>query len=323
MSGNFQHEPGTAKMAREQSFEERVAAVRRFGRFYTRQIGALREGLHESPFSLAEARVLYELAHRERPTAAELVKELGLDPGYLSRILRGFERKGLIEKVRSAADGRQSLLHLTEAGREAFAPLNARSREEIGAMLGTLAAPEQRRLVEAMHSIEQLLGAEPERKAPYLLRPHQPGDMGWVIQRHGILYNREYGWNDEFEALVAEIAAKFIRNFDPRYEHCWIAEKDGENVGSVFLVRKSRAVAQLRLLIVDPKGRGLGIGARLVDECIRFARQKGYRKMMLWTNSVLHAARHIYEAAGFQLVEEETHHSFGVDLVGQNWELKL
>lgn len=307
----------------EAEFDQSVEAVRRFNRFYTKQIGVLQDGLLSSPFSLTEARVLYELAHRDKPTASEFGKELGLDAGYLSRILRGFEKRGLVEKGPSETDGRQSLLWLTEQGREAFAPLDARSRDEIGAMLDNLSAAQQGRLTEAMRTIEALLGARPDSKAPYLLRPHQPGDMGWVVSRHGVLYAREYGWDERFEALVAEIAAAFIRTFDPKRERCWIAEKDGENVGSVFLVAQSETVAKLRLLLVEPEARGLGIGARLVDECVRFARQAGYRKITLWTNDVLHAARHIYQRAGFQLVHEEPHHSFGHDLNGQTWELTL
>jgi DNA-binding MarR family transcriptional regulator/GNAT superfamily N-acetyltransferase len=303
--------------------DQRIAAVRRFNRFYTRQIGLLGAGYLHSPFSLTQVRVLYELAHRERPTAAELSGDLGLDPGYLSRVLHGFRKAGLIESERSKTDGRQRHLSLTEDGQAAFAPLNATSHDEIGAMLGDLAAIEQERLVGAMHTIEGLLGAHPEHKGPYLLRPHQPGDMGWIVHRHGVLYAREYGWDEEFEALVASIVAKFIRTFDPKREHCWIAEKDGEIVGSVFVVQRSKTVAQLRLLLVEPKARGLGIGSRLVEECIRFARERGYRKLMLWTNDVLDAARDIYERAGFRLVKEEAHHSFGHDLVGQNWELKL
>jgi DNA-binding MarR family transcriptional regulator/GNAT superfamily N-acetyltransferase len=305
------------------NFDQRVVAVRRFNRFYTQQIGVLHEGLLQSPFSLTEVRVLYELAHRAQPTAAELSKELGLDAGYLSRILRDFHKRRLVAKQRSDADGRQNLLRLTEAGEKAFARLNARSRDEIGAMVDKLAAAEQLRLIEAMETIERLLGAQPERKTPYLLRPHQPGDMGWVVHRHGVLYAQEYGWDEQFEALVADIVAKFIQRYDPKRERCWIAEKDGEIVGSVFLVKKSKTVAQLRLLLVEPKVRGLGIGSRLVDECVRFARQAGYRKLMLWTNDALHAARRIYERGGFHLVHEEPHHSFGHDLVGQTWELAL
>ncbi|HHV58456.1 MAG TPA: GNAT family N-acetyltransferase, partial [Firmicutes bacterium] len=273
---------------------QRVEAVRRFNRFYTRQIGVLHEKLLRSPFSLSEARVVWELAHREKTTATQLSLELGLDAGYLSRILSGFEKRGLIAKQSSETDGRQSLLSLTDEGQQAFAMLNARSHNEIAAMLEKLSPTDQGRLVEAMQTIEELLGAQPESKVPYLLRPHQPGDMGWVVQRHGVLYAEEYGWNEEFEALVAEIVAKFIQHYDPKRERCWIAEREGENVGCIFLVKQSDTVAKLRLFLVEPKARGLGIGTRLVNECVRFARQVGYQKITLWTNSVLLAARHIY-----------------------------
>ena len=302
---------------------QRVDAVRSFNRFYTKQIGVLHEGLLGSSYSLTEVRILYELAHRNQPTAAELGRELGLDAGYLSRILRNFERRGLVAKARSTADGRQSLLSLTAQGRKAFAPLNARSHDEVAAMLGRLSATEQGQLLEAMRIIQALLGGRTEPKVPYVLRPHQPGDMGWIIHRHGALYAQEYGWDETFEALVAEIAAQFIRNFDPKRERCWIAEREGEIVGSVFLVQKSKTVGKLRLMYVEPKARGLGIGSRLVDECVRFARQVGYRKVVLWTNSVLVAARHIYEKAGFCLIHSESHRSFGRDLIGETWELTL
>jgi DNA-binding MarR family transcriptional regulator/GNAT superfamily N-acetyltransferase len=300
-----------------------VEAVRRFNRFYTRQIGVLEEGLLRSPFSLAEARVLYELAHRDQPTAAELCQELGLDAGYLSRILRGFARRGLIEKRPSATDGRQSLLALSADGRAAFGLLERAARDQIGALLEPLSGDGQGRLLQAMRTIETLLGAAPEPKVPYLLRSHQPGDLGWIVHRHGFLYAEEYGFDEQFEALVAEIVAQFARHHDPRRERCWIAERDGAPVGSVMLVRHSDEVAKLRLLLVEPAARGLGIGARLVEECERFARRAGYRKVTLWTNSVLHAARRIYEQAGYRLVHEEVHHSFGHDLIGETWELAL
>ena len=301
----------------------RVAAVRRFSRFYTRQIGLLHERLLRSPFSLTEVRVLYELAHHDEPTATDLGRELGIDAGYLSRILRRFEKQRLINRKPSTADGRQILLRLTKRGQEAFATLDARAGDEIGAMLVGLTGAEQRRVLEGMRTIERLLGPPPERKASYLLRPHQPGDMGWVVHRHGVLYAKEYGWDEQFEALVAAIVAKFIQHFDPRRERCWIAEIEGAIVGSVFLVKQSKTVAKLRLLYVEPEARGLGLGTRLVNECVRFARQAGYRKITLWTQSVLHAARHIYEEAGFQLVHEEPHHSFGHDLIAETWELEL
>jgi DNA-binding MarR family transcriptional regulator len=304
--------------------ESPIAAVRRFSRFYTRQIGVLQAKLYRSPFSLAEVRVLYELAHREKPTATSLGKDLGLDAGYLSRILRKFEKRGWIARTPSQADGRQSLLTLTIRGGEVFAPLDTRSKEEVGKLLGVLSTAGQTRLIEAMHTIEQVLGAPPEPKTPYILRPHQPGDIGWVVHRHGALYAQEYGYDEHFEALVAEIAAKFIQHFDPKRERCWIAEKDGEIVGCVFLVKKSKTVAKLRMLLVEPKARGLGIGKRLVDECVRFARQVGYKKITLWTQSELGSARRIYEAVGFRLTHQKAHQNWSrEDLVSEVWDLKL
>jgi DNA-binding MarR family transcriptional regulator/GNAT superfamily N-acetyltransferase len=302
---------------------ERIRAVRRFNRFYTKQIGVLQEGLLDSPFSLSEVRVLYELAHRERASAAELVRDLGLDAGYLSRILARFQTQGMLRKVPSESDGRQSLLSLTAKGRKVFAPLDKRSDNQVQAMLTNLSREDQERLTAAMSTIEALLGPESENKSPYIIRTHEPGDLGWIVHRHGALYSREYGLNDNFEALVAEIAAHFLRNFDEKRERCWIAERDGENLGSVCLVRESDEVAKLRVLLVEPKARGLGLGHRLVAECIRFARQTGYRKIILWTSAALVAARRVYEKAGFQLVEEKRHNMFGPDWVGQTWELKL
>ncbi len=302
---------------------DRIEAVRRFNRFYTRRIGVLREGLLDSPFSLTQARVIYELAHRAGVTARELGADLGLDAGYLSRLLRGLREQGLVSETRSEEDGRRKLLRLSRAGEAAFATLNARSREEIGAMLGALAPRDRARLVEAMETIEQTLEAPPEARAPYILRPHRAGDIGWVIQRHGALYAQEYGWDETFDAMVARVAADFIDNFDVARERCWIAEMDGAMVGSVFLVRHTDEVAKLRLLLVDPAARGHGLGRRLVEECIAFARAVGYSKITLWTNDILHAARHIYETVGFVLIDEEPHHSFGHNLVGQTWELDL
>jgi DNA-binding MarR family transcriptional regulator/N-acetylglutamate synthase-like GNAT family acetyltransferase len=302
---------------------QRIEAVRRFNRFYTKQIGVLREGLLGSPFSLTEARILYELAHHEKTTATGLGSELGLDAGYLSRLLRSFKKKGLIDKRVSEADGRQNLLTLTDKGKEAFEVLNTRSHNEVGGMVSKLSPLDQNHLVKAMVTIEELLGAQSEHKVPYILRPHQPGDMGWVVHRHGLLYYEEYGWDEQFEALVAGIVAKFIQHYNPKQERCWIAERDGEIVGSVFLVKQSKKIAKLRLLLVEPKARGLGIGSRLVEECIRFSRRTGYRKIVLWTNHVLKAAKHIYEKAGFRLIHEEPHHSFGHDLIGETWELLL
>lgn len=302
---------------------ENVAAVRRFNRFYTRQIGVLRQGLLDSPYSLTEARVLYELAHRQQPTATELGQDLQLDAGYLSRMLRSFEQAGLLRKQASPKDARQSLLSLTAAGRKSQSALETASNVEVGAMLGPLSVDEQGRLLQAMQTIERLLGPRQAAREPYLLRTHRPGDMGWVVHRHAALYTQEYGWDGTFEALVAEIVAKFVREFDPARERCWVAERDGEILGSVFLVKHPDGAAQLRLLLVEPSARGLGIGRRLVEECIRFARQCGYDRIILWTNDILTAARRIYEAAGFKLLEEERHHSFGHDLVGQTWELRL
>jgi DNA-binding MarR family transcriptional regulator/N-acetylglutamate synthase-like GNAT family acetyltransferase len=272
---------------------------------------------------LAEARVLYELAHHEQTTASALGNELDLDAGYLSRMLQSFKKHGLIDTQPSEADRRQRVLRLTQAGQEAFAVLNARSYRQIEAMLNQISLDDQQRLVAAMRDIEDLLGAQPVHKVPYILRPHQPGDIGWVVHRHGVLYAAEYGWDEHFEALVASVVAQFIQDYDPKRERCWIAEMNGEIVGSVFLVKQSDSVAKLRLLLVEPKARGLGVGTRLVGECIRLARQLGYTTLTLWTNSVLLAARHIYVRAGFQLVSQAPHHSFGHDLVGETWELAL
>jgi len=294
--------------------ETRAEAVRRFNRFYTRQIGLLHEHLLDSEFSLTEARVLYELAHRPAVTGAELCRQLGLNAGYMSRMISRFEKRGLVAKTRSPEDARAVQLELTGKGRAAFALLNDASRQEVVAMLDALPAAGQQELVDAMGRIQRLLG---EPTPGYIVRDPQPGDMGWIVHRQAVLYAQEYGWNTEYEALVAEIVARFVRDFDSAWERCWIAEQDGKVVGSVFLVRQDETTAKLRLLYVDPCARGLGIGSRLVDECLRFARRVGYRKMVLWTNSVLTDARRIYDRAGFELVEEEPHHSFGKDLVGQ------
>jgi DNA-binding MarR family transcriptional regulator/GNAT superfamily N-acetyltransferase len=302
----------------------RVEAVRRFNRFYTRRIGVLDKGLLGSSLSLTEGRVLYELAQREPATATALADELGLDSGYLSRILNGFGKRGLITRRASEKDGRQFILALTDQGREMFAAIDARSHDEVAVMLRELNGADQGRLVAAFETVERLLGGGRKPGEPcYILRPHQPGDMGWVVHRHGVLYAEEYGLDESFEALVARVAATFIDNFDVRRERCWIAERDGEIVGSVLLVRDSNEIAKLRLLYVEPRARGLAIGRRLVGECIGFARRAGYRKITLWTNDVLVSARRIYQAAGFHLVREEPHHSFGRDLVGQYWELPL
>src|SRR5580704_9141095 len=304
-------------------FDQRVAAVRQFNRFYTRQIGVLREKPYKSPLSLTEVRVLYELAHRESPTATELSDDLGLDPGYLSRVLTGFDKRGWLKKKPCAADGRQSLLSLTPQGTKALAPLDTRSREEVGAILTRLSVVERERLIDAMNSIESLLGTESRKEPAYILRPHQPGDMGWVVHRHGVLYAQDCHYDERFEALVAEIVAKFIENFDPKRERCWIAEKDGEIVGSVFLVKHSKRVCKLRLLLVEPTARGMGIGRRLVAECVRFGGQAGYKKMVLWTQTELGAARHLYKEAGFRVVGRQRHNSWGRrGLVAEIWERK-
>jgi DNA-binding MarR family transcriptional regulator/GNAT superfamily N-acetyltransferase len=302
----------------------RVDSVRGFNRFYTRQIGVLGEHLLDSPFSLSEMRVLYELAHRDSPTAVVLARDLAVDPGYLSRMLRRFETRGLLARTPSPADARHALLRLTARGRSAFAALEERARAEVSSMLGRLSSADQRQIVEAMGTIERLLAPEaPAKQASYLLRPHQPGDIGWVVHRHGAIYASEWGYNEEFEALVARIVADFIDNFDPKRERCWIAERDGDVVGSVFLVTKSKTVAKLRLLLVEPQARGLGIGRRLVDECIRFARLAGYRTLTLWTQSELTAARRLYKQAGFRRTHEEPGHSFGKDTIAETWELRL
>jgi DNA-binding MarR family transcriptional regulator/GNAT superfamily N-acetyltransferase len=302
-----------------------IAAVRRFNRFYTRQIGLLDEGLLESPFSLTVVRVLYEIAHRPGITATELQEILALDPGYLSRMLRGLRQQGLVSARAPASDRRRRRLSLTARGSRTFGVLDARSTEEVGAMLARLSRRKRRDLIVAMGAIEGLLGkpGEHDTAGAVELRDPRPGDLGWVVKRHGELYAAEYDWNTEFEGLVAGIVARYVAERDPLVERCWIAELDGEPAGSVFLVRDTATVAKLRLLLVEPWARGHGVGTRLVEECLRFARSAGYAKVRLWTNDVLHAARRIYERAGFRLTEENRHHSFGHDLVGQTWELDL
>jgi DNA-binding MarR family transcriptional regulator/GNAT superfamily N-acetyltransferase len=304
--------------------QRQVDAVRRFNRFYTKRIGVLGEGLLDSPFSLSEVRVLYEIARRDRPTAAELAGELRIDRGYLSRMLRRFQERGLLRRQTSADDGRENLLSLTDKGRRSFDALDAKQNAEVTDLVGPLGAAEQRRLTAAMSTIEQILGAPSESaKTPYLLRSEQPGDMGWIVYRHGALYAEEFGYNARFEALVAKIAAEFLERHEPARERCWIAEKDGEIVGSVILVKKSAKVAKLRLLYVEPQARGAGIGERLVSECIRFARHAGYRKLTLFTHSHLARARRIYEKAGFARTHEEPDRRYRLDLVAETWELAL
>ena len=350
--------------------DDPVPAVRRFHRFYTRQIGVLEEHLLHSQFSLTEVRVLYELAHCASVTAGELCQELGLDRGYLSRMLQNFEKQRWIRTMPSPADRRRIFLSLTRKGKKVFAPLDRRSSQEVAAMLSRLSPSQQRKLLTAMEEIESLLipaetspptsraglgqrKPEPLQAEPvatlhasratgspalpgqsppsevtlqpaYILRQHRPGDMGWVVQRHGVLYSQEYGYDERFEALVAEIVAEFIRNFDAKRERCWIAEKDRNPVGTVFLVKKSKTVAKLRLLLVEPSARGLGIGRRLVSECVKFAREVGYKKTVLWTQGELHAARHLYQQAGFKRTAQKAHQSWGrKDLVAETWELSL
>jgi DNA-binding MarR family transcriptional regulator/GNAT superfamily N-acetyltransferase len=306
-------------------FEERIHAVRHFNRFMTRQIGALREGLLHSPFSLTESRILFEIANNEDLTASDLTHQLGLDAGYLSRILARFEERNLVHKERSAKDARQRILKLTPEGTKAFSQLNERSYNEIAELLVDLSESEQQQLVNAMKTIEGLLSKKDSLKfsGPYFLRQHEPGDMGWVVHKHGLLYSQEYGWDESFEALVSQIVADFINSYNPKRECSWIAEMNGEIVGSIFVVEGNEDTAKLRLLIVDSKARGLGLGSQLVEECINFSRRVGYKKLVLWTNSVLEEARHIYQKKGFTLIKEEKHHSFGHDLVGETWELLL
>lgn len=315
--------------------KRRISDVRRFNRFYTQKIGVLQEGLLDSAYSLAEVRVLYELAHWRdgadggttpaSPSASRLAVRLGLDEGYLSRLLRGFEKQRLIVRKPSPDDGREQIVSLTPRGRKAFAPLELRSRQQVAAMLAPLSGLERARLAAAMTTIERVLGPRPGKRGTmaFTLRSLRPGDIGWVTHRHGVLYAKEYGYDERFEALVAEITARFVQAFDVARERCWIAERGGERLGCVFLVSKSPTVAKLRLLLVEPAARGLGLGARLVDECVAFARQAGYRKMVLWTQSELIAARRLYEQRGFRRVAQEPHRSFGRDLVAETWELGL
>jgi DNA-binding MarR family transcriptional regulator/GNAT superfamily N-acetyltransferase len=304
--------------------EPQIAAVRGFNRLYTRIIGTLREGLLNSEYSLSEARVLYELATRQESTAREIARDLELDAGYLSRILRKFEGAGLLSRKASADDGRQSILKLTRQGKTAFSELDQRSNDEAQHLLKRLSVKQRTELLQGMRSIENAMDAKPSR-APYILRQHRPGDMGWVVHRHGVIYTQELGWTPDFEAVVARIVADFIDNFDPKRERCWIAERDGEIAGSVFLVQhpEKKDTAKLRLLLVESSARGLGLGKALVDECTHFARAAGYKKITLWTHDVLTAARHIYSQAGYKLVEQEPRHSFGIDVISETWDLTL
>jgi len=303
---------------------QRTGAVRRFNRFYTRQIGVLRKNYLDSPYSLGEMRVLYELAHGGAKTASDIGRALDLDAGYLSRVLRSFEKRGFISRKPSRADARQSDIALTARGAKAFAPFEQRSQDFVGGMLGKLKADDQARLVAAMTTIETLLGEPAVASKPtYILRAPRHGDFGWMVTRHAELYAQEYNWGDPFEGLCAQIVADFVNNFDPKLERCWIAEMNGENVGCVMLVKDAPGVARLRLLLVDPKARGIGLGQRLVDECVRFAREAGYKRVTLWTHSVLLAARRAYEKAGFTLTSSEKKHSWGEDVVAEYWDLNL
>lgn len=299
-----------------------VDAVRGFNRFYTRRIGVLRPGMVGSPYSLPEARVLYALGRDGQSTATAIGRELALDLGYLSRLLQSLRRRGLLQAKRAAHDARQQHLTLTEKGRKAFTMIDSRSRDEMGAMLAPLKSGERGRLVSAMQTVESLLNGD-QAAGEIVLREHRPGDMGWVVERHAALYYQQDGWGPRFEALIAEIVRDFLQSFDPKLERCWIAERDGERLGCVFLVKETATVSKLRLLLLEPHARGTGLGRRLVDECIAFAREKGYRKMVLWTHAHLTAARAIYRKTGFKKVKTEAHDTFGPRVVGESWELKL
>jgi DNA-binding MarR family transcriptional regulator/GNAT superfamily N-acetyltransferase len=319
------------RRAEHRGSEDRITAVRHFNRFYTRQIGVLRKTFLDSPYSLGEARVLYEIARGDAPTASEVGRALDLDAGYLSRVLRNFEKRGLIRRAASASDARQSHLTLTPRGHKHYAPLEQRSQRDTGAMLGRLSAEDQLRLIGAMTTIQTLLGGDTETAAPqapaadsrYVLRPPRPGDFGWIVKRHAELYAEEYGWTEPFEGVCAQIVADFANKSDLQRERAWIAEMDGENVGCVFLAADSPTLARIRLLLVEPKARGLGLGAHLVDECIGFARRAGYEKITLWTHSVLAAARHIYQKAGFKLTRSEERVSWSKPVVSEHWDLEL
>lgn len=303
--------------------EGQIAAIREFNRFYTRKLGIIEPKLLHSAWSLQEARLIYEIGQRQTCTATDLVRALGLDAGYVSRTLQMLQRRQIVSRKPLKTDRRATEISLTAKGRAAFTELDGRSRDEVGKLLDLLDEADRAAVVQAMAKIEQTLEPSPEPPLSYRLRNHRPGDIGWVIARHGAVYAQEYGWDSSFEALVAEIGAQFIRNYEPARESCWIAEVNGEPVGSIFLVRGSDKVAKIRLLLVESKARGLGVGRTLVDECIRFAREAGYSSITLWTQSILLAARGIYQRAGFRLVKEEDHHSFGVDLLGETWELML
>jgi DNA-binding MarR family transcriptional regulator/GNAT superfamily N-acetyltransferase len=301
---------------------DRVLTVRAFNRFWTKHIGLLNAGLLETPYSLTEARIIFELAQVDTMDLLRLRQELDLDAGYLSRIMNRFKENGLVEAEASSSDGRRQVVRLTDEGRAVFHDLDARSVRQIEGMLSGFSEEEQSRLITAMKTIREMFNGRP-RLARYVIRPLRPGDLGWVVHRHGVIYAQEYAWDETFEALVARVVAEYVEKRDDRRDNAWIAEIDGDAVGCVFCVKKDENVAQLRLLLVESRARGMGIGARLVDECIRFAKLAGYKEITLWTNDALASARHIYEAAGFRLVNEQAHHSFGHELVGQDWVLAL
>ena len=302
---------------------QRIAAVRRFNRFYTQHLGMLRDGYLDSPFSLTQARVLYEIRQRGSATATEIGRDLGLDAGYLSRLVAQFEKSALIRKERSPSDGRQSFLSITAIGRKAMDHLEQRTVRQVSDVLHRLSDPDQDRLVSAMRAVERMIAPEPEAKPGITLRELKAGDLGWIVARHGTLYAEEYGWGENFEGLCAQIVAEFAANYDGKRERCWIAEMDGENVGSVFLVKDTDEIARIRLLLVDPVARGRGLGTQLTDECVRFAKAAGYRGITLWTHSVLTAARHVYAKAGFTLTSSEKRKSFGKQVVSEIWDLKF
>lgn len=307
--------------------KHRISAVRRFNRFYTRQIGVLRRTYLGSPYSLAEMRVLYEIAQAGTlgaHTATDIGRTLDLDAGYLSRVLRNFEKAGLISRKPSPDDARQSHLALTAKGAKTFAPYEKRSQDDVARMLATLNPADQTKLTQAMATIEELLGEETKAKPSVILRAPRHGDFGWMVSRHAQVYADEYGWGDPFEGLCAQIVADYVNNYDPKTERCWIAEVNGENAGCVMLVKdKEPGTARIRLLLVDPIGRGLGLGTQLTDACVQFAREAGYKKITLWTHSILTAARLIYEKAGFTLTSSEPRHTWGKDVVAEFWDMTL
>ncbi|MHA2356308.1 MAG: bifunctional helix-turn-helix transcriptional regulator/GNAT family N-acetyltransferase [Candidatus Thorarchaeota archaeon] len=307
----------------EHLLEENIHDIRQFNRFYTKRIGLLNKGLLRTEFSLSQARVIFELAQQEQITSSEIVKKLGIDPSYLSRILSTFERENLIDKKKSDKDNRQWMLRLTAKGKDAFRELDDRAGEEIREMLQNMSSENQHRFMKAINTMEDVLGAKSSPALSYLIRPHRAGDIGWIVHRHGVIYSEEYGWDETFEALTAEILAKFIQSHNLKRERIWIAEQDGEIVGSVMIVDAGNQVAQLRLLLVEPKVRGKGIGRKLIEECIDFSRRNGYKKIKLWTQSNLLAARHLYLEYGFELVKDESHKSFGHELTAEFWELQL